>query len=299
MNQFYRFWPSSRWRKIPQLNHPFIKIFSNDFFRPLKSGKKLRWEAYSNFHQRLLQKTWGRVNYGNRSSVWRQNAWLWSTSLKVKYDWENCFCPKKPKVKKAEKRRWCWDALFLTDFSCRLQAEHDGYLPWNNWIKLLYQKWLWFSNSNAPNSWLDFRQKLFEARKSWEKSVEKKVFCCWWCSKWTLKVLWEIDKKSWKEGVEISCVASLSIPIGMTKWTIPFYDKINLGTASQNGTFFSLVDMTMPHFFRVLNSNIAITKCIFSHSPFCIAFDIRTKLYAGATPLWIKIKSKNTNRLFF
>ena len=43
----------------------------------------------------------------------------------------------------------------------------------------------------------------------------------------------------------------------------------------------------------------AITKCIFSHSPFCIAFDIRTKLYAGATPLWIKIKSKNTNRLFF
>ena len=112
MNQFYRFWPSSRWRKIPQLNHPFIKIFSNDFFRPLKSGKKLRWEAYSNFHQRLLQKTWGRVNYGNRSSVWRQNAWLWSTSLKVKYDWENCFCPKKPKVKKAEKRRWCWDALF-------------------------------------------------------------------------------------------------------------------------------------------------------------------------------------------
>ena len=176
MNQFYRFWPSSRWRKIPQLNHPFIKIFSNDFFRPLKSGKKLRWEAYSNFHQRLLQKTWGRVNYGNRSSVWRQNAWLWSTSLKVKYDWENCFCPKKPKVKKAEKRRWCWNALFLTDFSCRLQAEHDGYLPWNNWIKLLYQKWLWFSNSNAPNSWLDFGQKLFEARKSWEKSVEKKFF---------------------------------------------------------------------------------------------------------------------------
>ena len=92
------------------------------------------------------------------------------------------------------------------------------------------------------------------------------------------------QKKAWKEGVEISCVASLSIPIGMTKWTIPFYDKINLGTASQNGTFFSLVDMTMPHFFRVLNSNIAITKCIFSHSPFCIAFDIRTKLYAGATP---------------
>ena len=83
----------------------------------------------------------------------------------------------------------------LTDFSCRLQAEHDGYLPWNNWIKLLYQKWLWFSNSN---SWLDFGQKLFEARKSWEKSVEKKVFCCWWCSKWTLKVLWEIDKKSLK-----------------------------------------------------------------------------------------------------
>ena len=104
------------------------------------------------------------------------------------------------------------------------------------------------------------------------------------------------QKKSWKEGVEISCVASLSIPIGMTKWTIPFYDKINLG---QVGTFFRLVDMTMPHFFRVLNSNIAITKCIFSHSPFCIASDIRTKLYAGATPLWIKIKSKNTNRLFF
>ena len=125
-----------------------------------------------------------------------------------------------------------WDALFLTDFSCRLQAEHDRYLPWNNWIKLLYQKWLWFSNSN---SWLDFGQKLFEARRSREKSVEKKFFCCWWCSKWTLKVLWEIDKKSWKEGVEISYVASLSIPIGMTKWTIPFYDKINSGH-------------TMPHF---------------------------------------------------
>ena len=145
------------------------------FFRPLKSGKKLRWEAYSNFHQRLLQRTWGRVNYGNRSSVWRQNAWLWSTSLKVKYDWENCFCPKKPKVKKAEKRRWCWDALFLTDFSCRLQAEHDGYLPWNNWIKLLYQKWLWFSNPIAPNFFIEFWTE-FEARKSWEKSVEKKVF---------------------------------------------------------------------------------------------------------------------------
>ena len=137
------------------------------------------------------------------------------------------------------------------------------------------------------------------SKKILRKISWKEVFCCWWCSKWTLKVLWEIDKKSWKEGVEISCVASLSIPIGMTKWTIPFYDKINLGTASQNGTFFSLGDMTMPHFFRVLNSNIAITKCIFSHSPFCIAFDIRTKLYAGATPLWIKIKSKNTNRLFF
>ena len=79
------------------------RSLANDFFRPLKSGKKLRWEAYSNFHQRLLQKTWGRVNYGNRSSVWRQNAWLWSTSLKVKYDWENCFCPKKPKVKKLRK----------------------------------------------------------------------------------------------------------------------------------------------------------------------------------------------------
>ena len=127
------------WRKIPfylHLSRSYQRFFST--FR-----KKLRWEAYSNFHQRLLQITRGRVNYG-RSIIWRQKAWLWSTSLKVKYDWENCFCPKKPKVKKAEKRRWCWDAPFLTDFSCRLQAEHDGYLPWNNWIKLLYQKWLWF-----------------------------------------------------------------------------------------------------------------------------------------------------------
>ena len=129
---------------------PFIKIFSNDFFQPLKSGKKLRWEAYSNFHQRLLQKTWGRVNYGISRPIisWRQNAWLWSTSLKVKYDWENCFCPKKCSlVEKVEKllrkdvAEQSWDR-FLTDFSWRLQAELDRYLPWNNWIKLLYSKWL-------------------------------------------------------------------------------------------------------------------------------------------------------------
>ena len=93
---------------------PFIKIFSNDFFQPLKSGKKLRWEAYSNFHQRLLQKTWGRVNYGISRPIisWRQNAWLWSTSLKVKYDWENCFCPKKCSLVK--KLRSCWEKTLLS-----------------------------------------------------------------------------------------------------------------------------------------------------------------------------------------
>ena len=85
------------WRKIPfylHLSRSLQRFFST--FR-----KKLRWEAYSNFHQRLLQITRGRVNYG-RSIIWRQKAWLWSTSLKVKYDWENCFCPKKSKVKKKE-----------------------------------------------------------------------------------------------------------------------------------------------------------------------------------------------------
>ena len=84
------------------------------FFQPLKSGKKLRWEAYSNFHQRLLQKTWGRVNYGISRPIisWRQNAWLWSTSLKVKYDWENCFCPKKCSLVK--KLRSCWEKTLLS-----------------------------------------------------------------------------------------------------------------------------------------------------------------------------------------
>ena len=129
--------------------------------------------------------------------------------------------------------------------------------------------------------------------KSWEKSVEKNlVFCCWWCSKWPLKVLWEIDKKKVKrnEGVEISLVASLSFKSGWQKWTIDFYDKINLlqngllppfysclgdGSWKDQGgkQYFILVDFVSSDTANNASfsgSNIAISKCIFL-TPFCTA----------------------------